>query len=262
MLETFDTAAANYDTTFTHTAVGKLQRDRVYFFLEKFGLIQPSNTVLEINCGTGEDALWLADRCQSVTASDVSGQMLKIARSKAQNRKNVNFLKLDLNAFKASQLTDTFDIVFSNFGGLNCISPENLKPLLYELSSALNEKGCAALVVMPKKALLERLYFLMKGQKEKMVRRNTTKAVMANVEGHAVPTWYYDPDDIKKFAQPCFKVIAVKPIGLLVPPSYLDPFFRSKKYVLSFLGWMDRRLDFFSSLSSYGDHFIIILEKK
>jgi len=244
MLETFDTAAANYDTTFTHTAVGKLQRDRVYFFLEKFDLI------------------WLADRCKSVTASDVSNEMLKVARSKAQNRKNIDYLKLDLNSFKASQLPDSFDVVFSNFGGLNCISPENLKPLMRELSSSLNEKGCAALVVMPKKTFLERLYFRVKGQKEKISRRNTSNAVMANVEGNVVPTWYYDPDDIKSYIEPYFKVITVKPIGLLVPPSYLDSFFKSKKYLLSFLGWIDRRLDFFSGLSSYGDHFIIILEKK
>jgi len=58
MPEKFDTAAANYDTSFTHTAVGKLQRDRIYFFLEKFNLIQPSHSILEINCGTGEDAIW------------------------------------------------------------------------------------------------------------------------------------------------------------------------------------------------------------
>jgi len=262
MPEKFDTAAANYDTTFTHTAVGKLQRNRVYFFLEKFNLIQPSHSILEINCGTGEDAIWLADRCKSVLASDVSEEMLKVASCKAQNRKNIDYRKLDLNDFKANQLSENFDVVFSNFGGLNCISPDRIKSLLDELRSALKKKGRMALVIMPKKTFMERLYFRIKGQKEKVFRRNTTEAIIANVEGNMVPTWYYDPIDIKKYVQPHFKVITTKPIGLLVPPSYLDSFFKTKKNLLSFLGWIDRRLDFFNNLSSYADHFIIILEKK
>ena len=57
----FDREAASYDVDFTYTAVGKLQRKRVYHFLAK-SLSEKPLQVLEINCGTGEDATWLASR--------------------------------------------------------------------------------------------------------------------------------------------------------------------------------------------------------
>ena len=42
----------------------------------------PGSRVLEMNCGTGEDALWLVHRGVQVFATDVSPAMLQVAQSK------------------------------------------------------------------------------------------------------------------------------------------------------------------------------------
>src|SRR5206468_4442510 len=47
----------------------------------------PGSRILEIGCGTGEEALALADRGVDVVALDVSEEMLRIARSKAVDRR-------------------------------------------------------------------------------------------------------------------------------------------------------------------------------
>jgi len=155
-----------------------------------------------------------------------------------------------------------FDMIFSNFGGLNCINIRNLKHFFHTTDLILKENGTLALVLMPKKCLWERFYFSSKGNIKKAFRRNTSTSVSAHVDGTIVPTWYYNPKQIIEMTKDKYTVEMVKPIGFMIPPSYLEPFFKNKGRILSFLGWLDQKLTYFSWLSPYADHFIIILKKK
>ena len=112
----FDKAASNYDDTFTKTDIGKMQRALVYAELSKH-LISVQN-ILEINCGTGEDAIWFAKQNFTVTATDISPKMIEVAKSKA----NLNFSVADINSMATTFEGEKFDLLFSNFGGLNCLS--------------------------------------------------------------------------------------------------------------------------------------------
>lgn len=78
----FDAFAADYDSDFTHTPLGHLLRPRVWqTFAQHFKLGQH---VLELTCGTGEDAVWLAQRGVRVTATDGSAAMVAEAQAKAE----------------------------------------------------------------------------------------------------------------------------------------------------------------------------------
>ena len=46
---------------------------------------------LEVGCGTGAFARLLAERCRHVTAIDLSGEMIRVARSRSRNAKNLHF---------------------------------------------------------------------------------------------------------------------------------------------------------------------------
>ena len=77
----FDAFAAEYDDSFTHSQLGQWLRPRVWQHLSRH--FQPGDHILELACGTGEDALWLAQHNIHVTATDGSAEMVKVAAAKA-----------------------------------------------------------------------------------------------------------------------------------------------------------------------------------
>lgn len=264
MLKTndFDVAALTYDNSFTYSGIGKLQREQVYRYAHPYTSSIVNKKVLEVNCGTGEDALWLANQGHTVLATDISAKMLEKAKDKNQALDMVSFAQLDVSKIEQAYFDNNFDLVFSNFGGLNCIDAKDLGRFIKTTASILNKGGRLIMVLMPKKTIWERFYFSLKGNFKEAFRRNTYSSVPANVDGTTVYTWYYNPSDIVKITSEQFNTELIRPIGFMVPPSYLQPFFTNKKRILGFLGWMDKKLTYFRGLSAYADHFIIVLKKK
>jgi ubiquinone/menaquinone biosynthesis C-methylase UbiE len=80
----FDSAANQYDSDFTHTEIGKMQRRGVYHFLNKKTLTPNSISILEINCGTGEDAIWFSKKGHTISATDASSGMIDVAKQKSK----------------------------------------------------------------------------------------------------------------------------------------------------------------------------------
>ena len=119
----FDKIAHNYDDGFSNTVLGKMQRQIVWDYLAKNINIKKSLNILELNCGTGEDALWLASKGHKVVATDISENMIRVAKNKAKSStfgKNISFSILDISSPDTFPTETKFDIIFSNFGGLCC----------------------------------------------------------------------------------------------------------------------------------------------
>lgn len=250
----FDRASENYDSTFTHTSVGKAQREHVYACLSD--LSDGLHKVLELNCGTGEDASWLSAKGFEVCATDISEGMIQQAQSK--------YLELDFRVLAIQEIKNInqqFDLVFSNFGGLNCLPENELKQAFDDLNTLVLPNGSLSIVIMGKKCFWDNFYLFCKGKWRKMYRRNTKNALAVDVDGVSVLTYYYSPKEIQKLAEGNWRIQKVKPIGLFVPPSFLSPFFDRKPRLLAFCKRMDR---IFSSarLANYADHFYIELIKQ
>lgn len=252
----FDSAAQNYDNQFTNSEIGKLQRNIVYYQIKKH-LIN-CKSILEINCGTGEDAIWLANQNFNVTATDISKKMIEVSQSKS-NLENLNFCILDIN--NISQEGNMYNLLFSNFGGLNCLTKSELELFLNSAKEVLSDNGKMCLVIMPKYTLWEPLYFLLKLDFKNAFRRKK-EVVYANVEGEKVATYYYNPKDIVHLCQSNFEIVEAKPIGFFIPPSYLEPFFKNKKSLLHGLDILENKIKNWSFLSKFADHYIITLQKK
>lgn len=257
----FDAAAQRYDAWFTHSPTGKLQRERVHYFLQQHMLTGGPKRILELNCGTGEDAVWMAQQGHHVTATDVSSAMLTIARQKAQAAglaDRINVAPLDLTAPQLSAKGGPFDLVFSNFGGLNCIDPDQFRALSAFLADQLNPGGKFISVIMPTSCRWEQLYFLLKGKRKQAFRRKTNDPLGVVVDGSEVPTWYYDPHEVSRFCGDHFRRRKHRAIGYFLPPSYLDPFFEHKPALLNFLNRLEKSIGGFFYAS---DHFFIELER-
>ena len=127
--------ADTYDATFTESVIGRAQRNVVWRALQR--TFRPGDRVLELNCGTGEDALFLAKRGVSVVACDASARMIEIAeRRKSLEAPDASLEFHVLRNEDVDTLTpaDPFDGVVSNFSGLNCV--EDLSRVVRKLDSS------------------------------------------------------------------------------------------------------------------------------
>ncbi len=263
MKAAFDDSAATYDEDFTNTSIGRLQRKQVWKYLKLvYANGFPKHTI-ELNCGTGEDAVFLAEQGSAVLATDISEQMLSVAKAKILTNgftSRITTQKLDLSNFSSTEFSQTYDLVFSNFGGLNCLNKKNLENLLNELRTVLNSKGRAILVIMPKFCAWESLYFTTRLSFKKAFRRRSDLPIKASVGSNEVEIWYHNPKSIRQIAGKYYKIKNVQPIGISLPPSYLQKTFLSNKGILNGLNTLENHLNKYSFLAGLSDHYLIDLE--
>jgi ubiquinone/menaquinone biosynthesis C-methylase UbiE len=261
----FDQITSSYDETFTYSEVGKRLRNIVWNYLEKTLPLNKQLDILELNCGTGEDALFLAKRGNTVTASDMSETMLNIVNEKVLIDGLVNQVhtrKINIEELRKSTFDKKFDLIFSNFGGLNCVDERVHGRLSNEFKLLLNTNGKIILVLMPRFCFWESFYFLTKLKLNETLRRMRTGYTMAKVGGADVKTFYYSPSNIAKKFSNNFIVKKIIPIGFFIPPTYLDSFFTKKKKTLNILTGLETKSSKVPFLSNAADHFLIDMELK
>lgn len=265
----FDSAAHSYDTDFTESEVGKLQRRLVYDFLHHKVINGDQLKVLELNCGTGADAIWMAENGADVLATDLSGEMVAIGQQKWQVKQaetasktaveasgTVQFKQMDLRS--VLDIDEQFDLVFSNFGGLNCISPTELQNFFQHIPKLIRSEGQFVGVIMPRSCVWESLYYMSKFRFKEAFRRSRRGPVAAPLGNNTFQdTWYYSPRQIRNIISSPNSKIEVRPIGFFLPPSYLDPFFLKRPKWLQRLDKWEQSIRLKSSLASRADHFLI-----
>lgn len=259
----FDHIASFYDATFTQSAIGQLQRKQVWSHIMHVLADLDGLEMLELNCGTGEDALLFSDRGFNIVATDVSSEMLKITQQKVQQysmQHRISSHFLDLESFDETVFDKKFDLIFSNFGGLNCIKPESLKKLLEKVPAILNPGGRFIAVIMPKFCLWEFLYFTARFRFKRAFHRMTKKEVMAEVDGTLSKVWYYKPSQIRKWSTKKFRTVNIQPIGFMLPSSRLEPFFSRKKKWLNLLNNLEKKASRFKVFSGMSDYYLIDLK--
>lgn len=183
----FDSKAENYDRDFSNSLVGITQRKMIHNYLNDLLKNRSDLNILELNCGTGED-IPLLKKFGKVTASDVSEMMLQVSRKK---NPDVDFSIIDLS--KKLQVHEKYDLIFSNFGGMNCISKERLMELNVELSEILNPGGMLLVVFISKWSLVEFVYFLLKFNFKKAFRR-----INGMTYFNGLPIYYYSVQETKQ----------------------------------------------------------------
>ena len=151
MTPIFDSLAENYDTEFSQTTIGQSLRQRVQQNLLKHW--QTGDSILELGCGTGEDAIFFAQKGIQVTATDASSKMLAIASQKGNQHPNLTFRHLDLQRLPRNELNEQFDGVYSNFGVLNCL--QEWRPLSEWLASRIKVGSIVGFGIMSPYCLWE-----------------------------------------------------------------------------------------------------------
>lgn len=259
----FDHIASTYDSLYTHSPIGLLQRKRAWKYIESVLPELKGFEMLELNCGTGEDAVLFGEGGLNIVATDITEEMLKITQKKAeqysmQNKISSHFL--DLETFNENLFDKKFDLIFSNFGGINSINPASLKSLFNILPQLLNPGGRFVGVVMPRFCAWETIFFVLRFQFGKAFRRFTSKDSPCENPGTNTKTWYYHPSQLTAFSKEHFRVVSLRPIGVALPPAYLERFFTLKRRWLLRLNKIEKKFSKSSLFSGVSDNYIIDLQ--
>jgi len=218
----FDAIAERYDEIFTASKIGQAQRTAVWKKLEK--AFRASDRVLELGCGTGVDACFLADRGVRVVACDNSPKMIAVATRRVTEGGKLSFVYPHLLATEdiaSLQNGDLFDGAFSNFGALNCV--RDLRQFVRNLAVLLKPGATALLCWMGPFCLWEITWYLAQGKPGKAFRRFRRGGVTARLgEGSAIRVHYPSVRLLARSFAPEFQLRSIKGIGVSVPPSYLE----------------------------------------
>ena len=238
----FSATARSYDAVFTNTRLGRWLREAVW---ERLGTaFRPGDHVLELGCGTGEDAVWLAQRGVHVLATDASPAMLEVAQRKAEMAgvlERTTFVQLDLAEIRdwkleigdwrleieqlespisnLQSLISKYDGAFSNFGALNCL-PDR-RPVAEALAQWVRPGGQVVLVVMGPLCPWEVIWHLGHGEARTAFRRFRSGIEAHTGEDVTVRVWYPTPRRLRADFATHFRHLETAGIGALLPPSYL-----------------------------------------
>lgn len=255
----FDSFAATYDQTFTDTRLGHMLRDRVWCTLQ--ACFAPGSHVLELACGTGVDAVWLAQRGVRVLATDGSPAMVDVARRRIagaglEAMVAVEHRSLQGLASREWPAPGPFDGAYSNFGALNTIS--SWSGLARSLANAVRPGGRLVLVPMGPICPWEVAWHLFHGDIETAVRRLRQPAT-ARIGAANIPIWYPRLRQLKRALSPWFSHLETYSLGLWLPPSYLGHLVERRPtlfYGLSRLETFTARLS-----GDWGDHYVSIFSR-
>ena len=259
----FDAIAQTYDSTFTDSPIGRAQRSAVWQELEQ--VFHPGDHILEIGCGTGVDACFLAERGVSVLACDISPQMIQVAAGRVRDRKPYfNNASVDLYVSAAEELAHLhpgrmFDGVFSNFGTLNCV--EDLREFARQLATLVRPSSEVVLCLMGPCCVWEIAWFLLHGQPDRALRRFRPDGSVAKIGDGRLQVQYPSIRALKRTFAPEFRLRTVKAVGLFVPPSYAASWIERHPRWLKFAAKVDCLLTRCPGVRRLGDHVLLTLER-
>lgn len=254
----FDAEADAYDATFTHTPLGRWLRAAVQARLA--AAFPAGSRALELGCGTGEDAVWLARQGARVVATDPALRMTQVALCKARcaavaDRVSVCVLRAeDLGAAQG-----LFDGAYSNFGALNCVT--DLRPVAEELARLVRPGGRLVLVLMGPWCPWEIGWYLLRGQPRTALRRLRRAGAEAWIGGQRLRVYYPTPKQVIAVFRPAFEPVGLAGVGALLPPSALSSLVDRWPRVFAGLADWERRYARHWPLTRFNDHYLLELER-
>lgn len=254
-VEAFDRVAASYDDAFTHSVIGQAQRGQVSRrLLQAFA---PGQSILEINCGTGEDARFLASHGRSVFACDASSEMIQVASARTRleaEGADLTFHRLANEDLASLPGPILFDGAFSNFSGLNCVG--DLRPVAIGLAALIKPGGKFLVCLWNKICPTEIVWYLLRGHLKKAFRRFSRDS-KARIGGRTISVFYPSVGAVQRDFAPWFVLQRYKAVGLFVPPSYFEHWAANHLKTMRRLDQLDLIFAPYPILRDLGDHVLL-----
>ncbi|MCL4438009.1 MAG: class I SAM-dependent methyltransferase [Candidatus Thermoplasmatota archaeon] len=260
--EEFDAESANYDQHIYGNRINRLLRERSLETIFRF--LKPPASVLEIGCGSGTETLEVLKNGNRVTAIDVSEGMLSIVREKANEfLLNDNLTTMKLRASQISEVLDrfgpeSFDLVYSTFGALNCEPDIELIPPVLE---KLLKKGGHFIAGVYNKFCISELVIQFC-----LLRIGSLSWRFKNPipEGHSrfcVDVYSFTPGEFNSLFRKYLRMVSLTGVPVLIPPSNFRRFISITGEKFDSINRIDRKLAGIWPLNRLGDHFLAVYKK-
>ena len=193
----FDQLAPRYAALWSQAGDGLEQRQQVWREVDE--LFCAGDSVLDLGCGTGDDAVHLMSRGVEVLGIDASAGMAQIARSRGVEAQQLPIESL-------VRLSGVYDGAISNFGALNCVADVPL--VSAGLARLLKPAGLFAVCVLSRFCWRESLRFLLAGDLKKAARRWRGAA-----RWRGITVYYRSRREWRRMFAPQFECIRSASIG-------------------------------------------------
>lgn len=257
----FDSVAATYDGPRGNNALIQDMRREMWRWLD--ASFPRESDLLDLGCGTGLDAVRMAQRGHRILAADWSPRMVERARGRAADAgvgDRVRTASIGAHELERIEASSIFDGVYSNLGALNCLP--DLAPVSRECARLVRPGGRLVFTVIGRWCPWEIAYYASRADWTRISVRFARRMMPVRMNGHTVWTRYWAPMELyRKFARE-FALVHIRALCLFAPPPYMTWLRdRHAPWLERWWRW-DRRLGGWPLLRSLGDHFLIVMARR
>ncbi len=257
----FDSVAPDYDGERGNNALIQDMRAEVWRWLD--ATFAPGSRLIDIGCGTGLDAVRMAQSGHHVTATDWSAEMARRTRGRAAREHltdRVEVVQVGAHELHRLGARDFYDGAYANFGPLNCV------PALAEVSGQcarlLKPGGALLFTVIGRLCPWEIAHYLRRRQWARVRVRFARGLVPVGMNKHTVWTRYYGPREFYRAFAGHFILEHYRGLCVFAPPPYLTSIRSTHPGLYQRLWRLDRRASGWRVLRGMGDHFLIVMKRR
>jgi len=259
--EAFDSVAADYDGPRGNNALIQDMRSEMWHWLD--ATFAPTSRLIDLGCGTGLDAIRMAQLGHHVTATDWSPQMVQRTRDRAEREHLTE--RVQARAVGAHELhrldgDGVYDGAYSNLGPLNCVP--DLTDVSRECARLIRPRGALVFTVIGRICPWEIAHYLRRRRWARVKVRFARDIVPVSMNNHTIWTHYYGPREFYRAFKSHFTLEHHRGLCVFAPPPYLTWVREKHARWHEWLWRMDRRVSGWPVIRGMGDHFLIVMKKR
>lgn len=259
--EAFDSVAADYDGPRGNNELIQQMRSEMWRWMD--ASFRPGSRLIDLGCGTGLDAVRMAQAGHLVTATDWSPQMVQRTTQRAEQAQlteRVRALRIGAHELQLLEGEATHEGAYSDLGPLNCVP--DLTAVSRECARLLSPGGVLVFTVIGRVCPWEIVTYLGRRRWARAWLRFARKVVPVGMNNHTIWTRYYGPREFYVAFSREFSLEHYRGLCVFAPPPYLEWVRERYPRVHERLWRLDRRVSGWPLVRAMGDHFLIVMRKK
>jgi SAM-dependent methyltransferase len=257
----FDSVAPDYDGPRGNNELIQEMRGEMWRWLD--ATFPSASSLIDLGCGTGLDAVRMAQAGHFVTATDWSPEMVQRTSERARQDRltdRVRTVRIGAHELQLLEGAGVYDGAYSDLGPLNCVP--DLAAVSRECARLLKPGGALVFTVIGRFCPWEFVSYLRRGRWARATIRFARNVVPVGMNNHTIWTRYYSPREFYAAFEREFTLEHHRGLCVFVPPPYLQWLRQQHPRWHERLWRLDRRVCGWPLIRAMGDHFLIVMRKR